>query len=113
MEKKRSYTRYMLEKNKILPKENSEINNEIINESGKELKIKKIKIDISIKKTQDNIKNIFENILRCENDLNNYIANDTNLDRNYSPCYIISKKFITEFKQLFNYDYYKKMKYLI
>ena len=108
MEKKRSYTRYMLEKNKILPKENSEINNEIINESGKELKIKKIKIDISIKKTQDNIKNIFENILRCENDLNNYIANDTNLDRNYSPCYIISKKFITEFKQLFNYDYYKK-----
>ena len=46
MEKKRSYTRYMLEKNKILPKENSEINNEIINESGKELKIKKIKIDI-------------------------------------------------------------------
>ena len=70
-------------------------------------KTKKIKIDIKNKRNQDNIKYIFENIIRNNNTFNLNINKDYNI-RNYSPCFIISKEFFDELKQLFNYDYFEK-----
>ena len=74
-----------------------------------EKKEKKIKIDLKNKRHQENIKNILENIIKSENTFNNYLNTKKEIyNSNYSPCYIISKIFLNEFKQLFNYDYFKK-----
>ena len=70
---------------------------------------KKIRLDLNIEKNQENIKCIFENLIKSENIFNEYLNVEKEIsNRNYSPCYIISKVFINEFKQLFNYDYFEK-----
>ena len=72
------------------------------------LKSKKIKIDFSKKINQDIILSILENIIKCEKEYNSNLNSKEKISlRNYSPCYIISKTFINNIKQLFNYDYYK------
>ena len=72
------------------------------------LKSKKIKIDFSKKINQDVILSILENIIKCEKEYNSNLNSKEKISpRNYSPCYIISKTFINNIKQLFNYDYYK------
>ena len=70
---------------------------------------KKIRLDLNIEINQENIKCIFENLIKSENIFNEYLNVEKEIsNRNYSPCYIISKVFINEFKQLFNYDYFEK-----
>ena len=70
---------------------------------------KRIKIDLTNKKNQNNIKYIFENLIRCENIFNKVLNSNQEFDHsNYSPCYIISKTFLDELKKYFNYDYFKQ-----
>ena len=72
------------------------------------LKSKKIKIDLSKKSHQDNIKLILDNIIKCENNFNNILSHKSKY--NNSPCIILPKDFIEDLKKYFNYDYYKSTK---
>ena len=71
----------------------------------------KIKIDFSRKENQENIKSILDSLIKCEEKYNQILNPNSKISHknsSTSPCYIISKTFIDDIKQLFNYDYYKE-----